>query len=151
MKSICAMLLLLTASAFGADLAPFTSDGCSSFPDGTAQKPTLWLHCCIRHDFAYWMGGTEAERLHADEELQRCVADTGEKDIANLMFQGVRAGGGPMFPTPYRWGYGWPLGRGYQAMTADEIKQVQTRLAELADLIHTFSEALQQREAPDQP
>jgi hypothetical protein len=52
------------------------------------------------------------------------------------MLQGVRAGGSPSLPTPYRWGYGWPFGRGYQALTADEVAQVRVRLEELQSLLH---------------
>jgi hypothetical protein len=114
-----------------AELVPFTSDGCSSFPDGTPQNQTLWLNCCVRHDLAYWKGGTYQERLDADLALERCVAAAGEPDIAKLMLQGVRAGGSPLLPTPYRWGYGWPFGRGYQALTADEWVQVKKQLASL--------------------
>ena len=40
------------------------------------------------------------------------------------MYAGVRAGGGPYFYTPYRWGYGWPYGKPYQELTAEEEAQV---------------------------
>jgi hypothetical protein len=93
-------------------LEPFTSDGCSSYPDGTDADPTKWLHCCVEHDVRYWAGGTDDERLVADEELRDCVAATGEDDQAEIIFTGVRAGGSPIFDTSYKWGYGWPDERG---------------------------------------
>ena len=90
-------------------LKPFESDGCSSFPDGTLGQSELWLQCCVEHDRSYWKGGTYSDRLSADKELEMCVADVGEPAIAKLMLAGVRVGGTPIWPTSFRWGYGWPL------------------------------------------
>src|SRR5271169_6094597 len=59
MKIIALIILLaLTGSAFAGELKPFTTDGCSDFPNGTPEHQDLWLTCCIQHDLAYWMGGT---------------------------------------------------------------------------------------------
>ncbi|HEY7886475.1 MAG TPA: FAD-binding oxidoreductase [Cellvibrionaceae bacterium] len=111
----------------GADtLAPFTSDGCSAFPDGTLAQNELWLECCHAHDYAYWKGGTYSERLEADEALERCVAGVGEEAVAKLMLAGVRVGGSPYFPTAFRWGYGWPWSRGYQALSPSDWVQIRT-------------------------
>ncbi len=123
-------LLTTTACASGAVIAPFTSDGCSEFPDGPSQHKGLWLACCIHHDKAYWQGGTYKERSQADAALQQCVAAVGQPQIAKLMLAGVRAGGSPYWPTRFRWGYGWPWLRGYTALTAEERAQAQTALAE---------------------
>ena len=120
--------LLLPMSALAEDLKPFTTDGCSSFPDGTIEQASLWASCCIRHDFAYWQGGSYEERLEADEELESCVAGVGEATIASLMLAGVRVGGTPYLPTSYRWGYGWPFMRGYKPLTADEKLEVRKEL-----------------------
>ena len=106
-------------------LSPFTSDGCSAFPDGTMEQNTLWLNCCTTHDLAYWQGGTYAEREHADNELRHCVTQLGEDEIALLMLAGVRVGGSPFWPSQFRWAYGWPYGRFYKALTADELEQVR--------------------------
>jgi hypothetical protein len=125
--------------ALADDLKPFTTDGCSDFPNGTPSQQSLWLDCCVRHDLAYWKGGTEAERLTADRALQRCVAQTGEEKIAELMLAGVRAGGSPYYPTSYRWGYGWPYLRGYQALSDEEIDQVRRQLQRLEAMLHDFS------------
>lgn len=112
---------LSIASCSGSgDIAPFTTDGCSAFPDGTSAQADLWQDCCARHDIAYWMGGSRAQRGQADSDLQACVESAGEPQIAALMLAGVTVGGTPYLPTDFRWGYGWPFTRGYQALTGDE-------------------------------
>ena len=110
-------------------LADFTSDGCSLFIDGTFAKPELWKECCLLHDMAYWRGGTEEERKQADLAFKACVEKKTEDPIlASLMYEAVRAGGAPHFPTWYRWGYGWPIGRGYKALTEEEEKLADKKL-----------------------
>lgn len=136
------VLLSLPVMAAGADLKPFTTDGCSAFPNGTLEQQSLWLNCCIRHDLSYWKGGTYDERLAADKALQQCVAQVGEPDIADLMLAGVRIGGSPLFPTPYRWGYGWPYPRGYKNLTAGERQEVKQKLEQFEMMIHSISEEL---------
>lgn len=125
-------IILLTLSAMPVsaeeDIAPFTSDGCSVFPDGTLDEKELWLFCCTAHDLAYWQGGTYQERIKADEELQQCVASVGEPVIAELMLTGVRVGGTPYLPTTFRWGYGWPYPRGYKAISHQEQKKITAQL-----------------------
>ena len=116
MRSInyCILFLLIPSIVLGKDLKPFTTDGCSSFPDGNIEQQSLWVNCCIRHDLAYWKGGSSEQRLKADNELKTCVSRVGEPEIASIMLAGVRVGGSPFFPTAYRWGYGWPYLRGYK-------------------------------------
>lgn len=116
---------LVPAMAVAEELAPFSSDGCSAFPDGNMAQNQLWLECCEAHDYAYWKGGTFAERVTADEVLRQCVAEVGEPEIALLMLTGVRVGGTPFLPTRFRWGYGWPYPRGYKALDAQETLQVE--------------------------
>ena len=128
--------------ALAADLKPFTTDGCSDFPDGTPSQQSLWFDCCVRHDLAYWKGGTKAERLAADLTLQQCVVQEGEAEIADLMLAGVRVGGSPYYPTSYRWGYGWPYLRGYQALSEEERSQVRQQLQRLQDMLRDFSNQL---------
>lgn len=114
------------------ELQAFHSDGCSLFPDRDPLRALDWCHCCFAHDLAYWRGGSEAERHAADLELERCVAAaTGDEKLAATMFAGVRAGGSPWFVTPYRWGYGWPFGRGYTPLSDAEQVRAE-RLAEAA-------------------
>jgi phosphatidate phosphatase APP1 len=110
-----------TATATAAPLRPITTDGCSLFLDRDPVHGVSWRDCCVTHDQAYWRGGSEEERLRADEVLRACVAErTGDTALAELMFRGVRAGGLPQFPTWYRWGYGWSDGRGYGPLTGAE-------------------------------
>jgi len=118
------VLSALFNSAHADTLKPFTSDGCSIFPDGTLAHKQLWLSCCTAHDFAYWQGGTYDERLQADEALESCVAHVGEPEIATLMLAGVRVGGSPYLPTSFRWGYGWSYPRLYKALTEEEKSQI---------------------------
>ncbi|NHO67515.1 hypothetical protein G8770_18375 [Aestuariicella hydrocarbonica] len=106
-------------------LRPFTSDGCSAFPDGTPDQQQLWLSCCQLHDYAYWKGGAYAEREASDLALRRCVAATGQHYIAELMLNGVRIGGTPYLPTSFRWGYGWPFLRGYKPLSPKEIERAK--------------------------
>ncbi len=111
-------------------LADFKSDGCSLFIDGTFKDRDLWKDCCVEHDVAYWKGGTAEERKAADLKFRECIEKrTGDKALALLMYEAVRTGGGPHFPTWYRWGYGWPLGRGYKALSEEEQALVEKKLA----------------------
>jgi hypothetical protein len=100
-------------------LKPFTTDGCSVWIDGTVAEPYLWRHCCVAHDKAYWVGGTELERTKADKDLLVCVSDVSSKAMGNYMHFFVSAAGGPFMMTPYRWGYGWDfLERGKLRLTS---------------------------------
>lgn len=111
-------------------LAPFSTDGCSNFPDRVLITRKDWCHCCVVHDLAYWRGGTARERTTADEQLRTCVANTtGDTALGDLMYAGVRAGGGPYFYTNYRWGYGWPFGRGYAPLSEAERVSVSKQEA----------------------
>jgi hypothetical protein len=123
-------LMTLTLLAVGGcaptpRLRPFTTDGCSLFPDGNPKNKTLWLACCEEHDRKYWMGGTKAERLDADLELRACVAATGQPRTAEWMLRGTRLGGTPYLPAGFRWGYGWPYPRGYKPLSDAEKKLVE--------------------------
>jgi hypothetical protein len=117
-----ALLTVLTLSSCAghrpphtAELVPFTSDGCSLFPDGTFKDRDKWCDCCQNHDLAYWQGGSADERKQADATLHDCVmARTNDQRLAETMYLGARAGGHPGFPTWYRWGYGWPYEKDYK-------------------------------------
>ena len=126
---LLAFTLLTCVSAFASDLQDFTSDGCSLFPDGNVKDRALWCDCCLAHDIAYWQGGTKEERKHADEMLRDCVLErTSSKALSDMMYNGVRAGGHPVFLTGYRWGYGWKYGKGYALLTEQENQQVREKL-----------------------
>lgn len=112
-------------------IAPFSSNGCSRFPDRAPIGNADWCHCCLAHDLAYWRGGSAEERLSADASLRSCVEQaTGNTALAQTMYAGVRAGGSPVFNTPYRWGYGWPYGRNYAPLTTAERTASATLQAE---------------------
>lgn len=137
------MLFILPSVVFAQDLKPFTTDGCSVFPDGNIKHHSLWVNCCIRHDLAYWKGGTYDERNLADQTLKLCVANVGQSKIAAIMMAGVRVGGTPYLPTSYRWGYGWPFFRGYKSLTDDEKIEVKNKLELFKMMINRLSEELQ--------
>lgn len=136
-------LLLLPSIAFGGDLKPLTVDGCSVFPDGTLEHRSLWADCCIKHDIAYWQGGTCDDRREADKALKGCVAKVGEPEIAKIMLAGVRVGGTPYLPTSYRWGYGWPYLRGYKELTEEEKLEVKNELVSLKILLKSILKELE--------
>lgn len=125
-KSVLCLVSMLLMSTTKADvLNPFTSDGCSLFPNGTFEQQNLWLDCCQKHDFAYWKGGSYQQRLSADKALRICVENVEQPEIALLMLFGVRVGGTPLLPTQFRWGYGWPYPRFYGELTKKELLQVK--------------------------
>jgi hypothetical protein len=111
-------------------LSPFSSDGCSLFPDGTRTDNMLWQSCCISHDLAYWQGGDYKARIAADNELASCVQALGEPVVAVVMLLGVRFGGSPFWPTDFRWGYGWSHWRGYSPLTLKE-KSLVVKMLEM--------------------
>ena len=92
--------------ADGLPASPFRTDGCSASPDFN------WKHCCVEHDKAYWCGGSAEQRADADRALRECVAEASARPLGYLVQFGVRIGGHPWWPAPWRWAYGreWPLG-----------------------------------------
>lgn len=95
----------------------FKSDGCSQWWDA------IWVECCFSHDLPYYTGGTSQERKQADIDLACCVFQRVANwkpvigpicgiIVASAMYIGVRIGGVPWLPTPFRWGFGWPWAKG---------------------------------------
>lgn len=123
-SSLLLLLLLAAGCSSRPRLKPYTTDGCSLFPDGTPEHKRLWLHCCEAHDRKYWLGGPKAERLSADRDLRACVAAVDRPKTGEWMLAGTRAGGTPYLPTGFRWGYGWRYFRGYKPLTEAEKKLV---------------------------
>ncbi|MGI9266331.1 MAG: hypothetical protein ACR2QY_02300 [Akkermansiaceae bacterium] len=81
----------------------------------------LWRDDCVVHDYAYWKGGTWKERRDADRKLRDGIRSKGKPVIAQLAYMGVRLGGTPWLPTPWRWGFGWhEFPRGYRPVSLDE-------------------------------
>ncbi|HSC67447.1 MAG TPA: helicase [Cellvibrio sp.] len=135
------ILLLLMASYSSANtLSPFTTDGCSLWMDGTMQQPNLWRHCCVAHDLAYWLGGTQAKRKKADEDILECVMVAQGSGMAKYMYTNIRWGGSPYWMNHYRWGYGWNYfdglwPRGYKEPTAEEQVQIDQLLPAALQLV----------------
>ena len=124
-------------------ISPFNTDGCSSFADGTLKQKQLWLDCCIDHDKAYWQGGSVQQRLDADLALESCVTQVNEPVIAQLMLAGVRVGGSPYWPSPFRWGYGWRYPHGYTnnenaTLQDNSMAIITTPLIIIIALLHLY-------------
>lgn len=130
-RIIILTILLIPFFCRGEDnrIKDFESDGCTLFPDSSAILKKDWCECCFKHDIAYWQGGTRDERLKADMALKDCVLKkTGNKNLAELIYRGVRVGGSPYFYNWYRWGYGWDYKRKYKKLSDEEKKQVEIKL-----------------------
>jgi hypothetical protein len=137
-RMILVLLLMsfLSVAAHAADpsyreseLIPFVSDGCTNSPDGDFGDSIRWLGCCYVHDQRYYAGGTENDRLDADIELGHCIQRlSGSESLASIYFTAVRLAGGPERDTDYRWGSGWPYGRGYAPLTTQERNWVKSRI-----------------------
>jgi hypothetical protein len=84
-------------------------DGCTLAPDLDAAMG----ECCDRHDAIYWSGGSRSERQQADLDFRQCLLDADYSTIGDIYYLGVRIGGSPHLPTPWRWGFGWDYPRGY--------------------------------------
>jgi hypothetical protein len=80
---------------------PFKTDGCTCFPSGGYDE------CCVRHDLAYWYGGSNEEREAADIQLMKCAADKGYPKTGIILRFGASVGGVSWLSTPFRWGFGW--------------------------------------------
>lgn len=117
------------------ELAPFETDGCSMFPDGTRADRTLWQHCCIEHDFAYYVGGPREARREADRALRACVSTSASETLGELMYWGVRLGGTPALPTPFRWGYGWKYDPtdGYRDLPEEQLAAARAEVMAYRD------------------
>jgi hypothetical protein len=86
----------LQAVQAGAEISPFTTDGCSgsqsksweilagvipAFADEFGDRPP-WEACCVAHDKLYWQGRVDDgynRRVAADRELEACVVATGDR------------------------------------------------------------------------
>lgn len=108
-------------------LKPFTTDYCSEWPDGKITDPKIWANCCFTHDMSYWIGGSQNERVAADQELKKCVGDVSDSLNGFLMYIGVRMGGTPGNAS-YAWGYGWTKDRDYFEVSEDELKKAKDLL-----------------------
>jgi hypothetical protein len=105
-------------------ITPFKSDGCSGgiswlWQNIAGRKPP-WEEHCVEHDKAYWRGGDREARQQADLKLAAGVTKSGYPIMSALMYLGVRIGGHPNLPLPWRWAYGREKNRGYHKEDAQE-------------------------------
>lgn len=102
-----------------APVYPFTTDGCSGGMTAAwravYRKDPPWNGLCVEHDKAYWVGGTVKARRAADRVLMAGVVMNGHPIWAFLMWASVRIGGHPLLPFSWRWGYGFPYPKNYEA------------------------------------
>lgn len=120
----------LAGSAAAGDLRPFATDGCTKWRDGTRKEPTKWRHCCVAHDLAFWAGGTVPGRNRADRDLRDCVAATGAKREAKLIYAGVRVGSHSPRKIPgLQWGNAWDARRTRkEPLSGAEIDLLETEI-----------------------
>lgn len=153
------MVLLATTNLYAnhvKDVVPFTTDGCSSFPDGfNTGKDNFkqWRHCCVKHDFDYYAGGTKLAKNISDSKLSQCVSKALNSDkvtrtdkifgnsMGRIMLDGVKVGGLPKFlmfksQAGYRWGYGVPNNNGFLDINSNEIhEKLRLELIEFSDFL----------------
>ena len=82
---------------------PFKTDGCSVVGDLDQRA------CCIRHDWAYWKGGSRKDRRDTDNGFFWCIWKTSRFPIlAPIRWFGVRIGGKKFWGIEgVSWNYGW--------------------------------------------
>ncbi len=139
LKALISLLLISLSSISQGNpliLEDFSTDGCSSYPDGhILTKKNEWIHCCIAHDMSYWIGGTREERQLADENLGACIEERTNEFHGNIMQIGVIFGGTPRLRTNWRWGYGWSEQIQYQLLNNDQREAVAQKFDTILDTI----------------
>src|SRR5690349_2322396 len=103
MRTAVLVAALLLSGCAAPGLRPFSTDGCSLFPDSSPLTGNTWCSCCVQHDVAYWRGGPADERLTADKALRECVRTRSHNHpLSELMYLGVRLAGTPYLYTWFR-------------------------------------------------
>jgi hypothetical protein len=126
-------------------IRPFVTDGCTDWPDGTKENPTQWRHCCVDHDLSLWAGGSQANRDSTDLRLRACVAATGAKDEAEVIYLGVRVASKWPWKYGMQWGNAWSAHRTRKtALSALEIAALES---EILKPVYESAAPLAQREA----
>jgi hypothetical protein len=60
----------------------------------TLWKDNGWHDCCCQHDLDYRYNPDGLTRLQSDKFLKECIEASGHPKMAQVMFLGVRVGGG---------------------------------------------------------
>lgn len=111
-------MLAFTVSAQG--IKSFETDGCTMYPDGTSDNPSLWYHCCLEHDLRYWVGGDREDQKISDLKLKQCVRKVSTTWRAEIMYRGIRLGHLSPIKSKYKWGWGWKTPKKFSSLTNDE-------------------------------
>lgn len=128
--------LFITIARADYPIAPFKTDYCTNYPEGTKTHPELWKHCCLIHDLNFWAGGSTQNRNKSDQNLKNCIHQSGAPITAWMMFLGVRIGSlSPIKYSNKKWGHGWKNRSPYQLLSVDEINLIETELASGYDFI----------------
>ena len=149
MKNLIVFILfgLISFQVSASNIKDFSTDGCSSYPDGIPLLETnKWFHCCFTHVISYWVGGSKAEKDHADGELNRCVSEESFPLHGKVMQIGVAAGGVPDTFFPWRWGYGFSEDRTYNKMSLEEKERVFQKYDGILDTIENLEEVLSHKQ-----
>ncbi|MEZ4104086.1 MAG: hypothetical protein R3B60_02240 [Candidatus Paceibacterota bacterium] len=87
----------------------FKQDGCTLFPDKVFGSD--FSEACLKHDIAYWHGGSEEERKKADTELRLNIADSGISGyyLQYFVYYGTQIFGDTWLTRLFEanWGFGW--------------------------------------------
>jgi len=117
-------------------LNDFQTDGCSAYPDGFPHTNEYeWLHCCIAHDMAYWVGGTKLEKVVADQHLNQCVSEATNQTHGTIMELGVALGGTPFINTTWKWGYGWNKSLHFSELDDSHKEKILIKFDTILDVI----------------
>ena len=132
MTLLSALGLILCSLNAQASVTSFATDGCTHFANGTHAQPTLWKQCCVLHDLAYWAGGNVEALDEVDLNLRECVASTGPRTIAEIMYWGIRLGHLSSHAIRgEQWGNAWSeTERRTTKLSVDEIDQLQNELTQ---------------------
>ncbi|MGZ3818138.1 MAG: hypothetical protein ACXWRZ_15870 [Bdellovibrio sp.] len=141
------VLLMAVGKAHADHIKPFSSDGCSGAPDTLG---TSFIHCCIAHDFNYWLGGTEEQKEQADETLKQCIQQTipNYKFVGTIYKLGVIIGGTPRIlgsvnnPFTWRWGYGHEQNNGFAPLSKVELTSALAELQKMESNLNEQERAL---------
>ncbi len=106
-------------------LKPFETDGCSISPDSSLTSKKSYLPCCIQHDYNYWLGGSESDRLNADQTFYACMKTVASTLTAYSYYRAVRISGGPRTGLPFKWGYGWSKNRLWKEINSSHVSFIE--------------------------
>lgn len=153
MKNLCFIALIALILNFRTfansdsavdEIAPFMTDFCTDFPEGTLHRPNLWKNCCIKHDMAYWVAGSKKQRKQADWRLHQCVEEVGGKFYASLIYRGVLLGHHSPIKSKTRWGWAWKDRPYFQPLTSAQIDLALTKLEHSNANPHLIDEFIQE-------